>query len=495
MNKLIPLLLLLLLSSLLPAQSAVSVSGSNDLEYVYRDAPDSLDNYFKDEFNLQVRWNNLRAGIGFKAELPEFDKYDALHKLNNDDLSYTWHNRFIEYQNNGVFIRGGNFETVLGRGLTLNAREDKDFDIDTRLEGALVKVNHWGVQMTGLYGLLNLDDLDTLKANTVGGFDVEYAPASFITIGGTALKYRNYENPGDGTDHYSHQDVYGLRAQLTGTPGTLYYETATNNEYNRLGRNIQGEAHFAEASTNMGAWRFYSAYKKYRHFAFSDYNNYSDTYVKIHDLPTANYSEEPVSESVIAGEDEEGLQGEIGWSGDTLTDVSVNYSEGWDSSWQAKLSDLHGEAVLNLGTVEWKLEVKNLERVDDRVSYWHKEFEPALSCNFPVGDLRLYVKGSFGTVENTNGEYDTYHYEPYLQTDLGYGPLDLSVIAETEVQNIDDFNDAEYWVGGELSTKLWDNTRIKLFAGNEKGGKVCRNGSCRYQPRFKGARLTLSTTF
>jgi len=36
---------------------------------------------------------------------------------------------------------------------------------------------------------------------------------------------------------------------------------------------------------------------------------------------------------------------------------------------------------------------------------------------------------------------------------------------------------------------------MRLFVGKEKGGKVCRNGICKYRNQFEGLRLELITAF
>jgi hypothetical protein len=69
------------------------------------------------------------------------------------------------------------------------------------------------------------------------------------------------------------------------------------------------------------------------------------------------------------------------------------------------------------------------------------------------------------------------------------------VIGEYEFEEWEDFGKKSMWIGSELKTSLSHNTELKLFAGKEKGGKVCRNGVCKYQSPFEGLRVELSTSF
>ncbi len=51
------------------------------------------------------------------------------------------------------------------------------------------------------------------------------------------------------------------------------------------------------------------------------------------------------------------------------------------------------------------------------------------------------------------------------------------------------------WLGAEISAEIFDDSLVRLFVGKEKGGKVCRNGVCKYRSQFDGVRLELSTSF
>ena len=54
---------------------------------------------------------------------------------------------------------------------------------------------------------------------------------------------------------------------------------------------------------------------------------------------------------------------------------------------------------------------------------------------------------------------------------------------------------SRYWANMEVKYPILEGSDIVLFAGKEPGGKVCRNGVCRYVAPFSGLRVELSTIF
>jgi hypothetical protein len=47
----------------------------------------------------------------------------------------------------------------------------------------------------------------------------------------------------------------------------------------------------------------------------------------------------------------------------------------------------------------------------------------------------------------------------------------------------------------QLKYPLFPETDILLFVGKEAGGKVCRNGICRYVAPFSGLKFEINTRF
>jgi len=110
-------------------------------------------------------------------------------------------------------------------------------------------------------------------------------------------------------------------------------------------------------------------------------------------------------------------------------------------------------------------------------------------------DNPLLIKAEYQYKEDENAARSISHYEPKLQTDLSLGNYSLSLTVETQIGEAEDGEDGEVWLGGEIATYLFNNTDVRLFAGKEKGGVVCRNGVCKNQAAFSGVRLNIITSF
>ncbi|MDD4224647.1 MAG: hypothetical protein PHD87_08700, partial [Candidatus Cloacimonetes bacterium] len=109
------------------------------------------------------------------------------------------------------------------------------------------------------------------------------------------------------------------------------------------------------------------------------------------------------------------------------------------------------------------------------------------------GEFKTVEKLVADTVQN---EYvEVRHYEPRLQADLSLGKLSLSVGVQSWWNDLSSILSSNYWPGIELKYPVLADTDLVLFAGREAGGKVCRNGVCRYVAPFSGLRLELATRF
>jgi hypothetical protein len=55
--------------------------------------------------------------------------------------------------------------------------------------------------------------------------------------------------------------------------------------------------------------------------------------------------------------------------------------------------------------------------------------------------------------------------------------------------------ESNYWPAIELKYPIFNHSDLILFGGKEAGGKVCRNGVCRYVAPFEGLKVELNTRF
>ena len=115
--------------------------------------------------------------------------------------------------------------------------------------------------------------------------------------------------------------------------------------------------------------------------------------------------------------------------------------------------------------------------------------------DFMIGKTPLSIKAEFQYYDKHYQQVKTHHWEPLLQIDTNIFDIDCSVIAEYSYEKIKDIGKNPLWLGAEISKEIFENTIMRLFVGKEKGGKVCRNGICKYRNQFEGLRLELITTF
>ena len=82
-----------------------------------------------------------------------------------------------------------------------------------------------------------------------------------------------------------------------------------------------------------------------------------------------------------------------------------------------------------------------------------------------------------------------------IQTDISFDKYSFSLTVENQLGESNDGDDNEFWIGGEFAFNIFGNTGLRIFGGKEKGGKICRNGVCRYQSEFEGVRVEITTSF
>lgn len=484
-------LLLLLLLSLVISLTAVDlgITGINELEYVYRAVDDSLNHFLKDKFGFNLHYGNFNLGMKFIAELPRYDTFRKIEFLDNQDLAYEWKERYISYGSNGLFVLGGMFAETFGRGIVLSSFEDEDFDIDTRLEGVQLNFTKSHYIFKGVYGGFKSDIVGKEdKTNLAYGLDIDLHPARIITLGASVLGIRYIHSSNNA---YSLYNVYGGRLNLITDFLELYGEAAhlyENSDYKEFASldTKQGEAYYGNIISYLGKFT-----------ASLSYKNYDDFDHRLNDLPTVNYSGEPLSDNPNnpIGADEEGVMGELRFVPNFENEFIVNYAESWDSNKELRQADFYCEARHDFNDFSLSAEYSHLETVDDIQEKWEKKIKPALAVDFMMASYAVYTRAECEIINQEHTGEEVTYYEPLFQTDIDLDLLSLSFITEARYASDAGIAKARVYPGVEILADIYSSTQLKLFAGKEKGGKVCRNGTCRYQSSFEGIRLELITMF
>jgi len=199
------------------------------------------------------------------------------------------------------------------------------------------------------------------------------------------------------------------------------------------------------------------------------------------------------------------VQGWIGWDISDNWSVEANYAEAWTSDDLRKMNDLFAAVEYSGDALNAGFEWSHVEKTGSEPGgvgklshYWQKEVTPALHLGFDVCSKPLSLKTEFKLVdkENINTNYETVsHYEPRIQADLALGKVSLSAASGSNWKDFGSLMDSRYWANAEAKIGLFDHSDLIVFAGSEAGGKVCRNGMCRFVAPFSGLRVELSTRF
>ena len=481
--------------SILLLASELNFSGTNQLEYIYRDRRVEYRNYFMDKLQLQLQYKLFRLGTKYDIYYPYHDKFLDIDNIpNEDDIpavledyeknEYYFEEYYLQYENNFLFANAGTYEAVIGSGIVTHNFYDEDFEEDSRLMGIYLQSYFSRFYIQTFYGLMENEDNEE-KDDNIGALDLEAEITDNIKIGASYLMDMINQEDQEAETDFSQRDVIAGRMNFQCEKLDVSVEYAESNEYNRYDYNrIDGSALYSNLSAYLGKITLIGAYKKYKNFD-----------VSISDLPTANHSEEPLDDSWEPGFNEEGIMGEVQFIPNYENEFIINYAEGWSSDFKVRQSDFFAEYRHDFEGVSFKAEYNQLEQMNKIISNWKKEITPILSADLIVGQFPILIKTEYQYKEKEQGTETKSHYEPKLQTDISYNNYSLSIIAENQIGDSEDGEDGELWIGAEFATSIFGSTDLRIFGGKEKGGKVCRNGICRYQSEFEGIRVELTTTF
>jgi len=483
--KIIAVILLFILSGSLLLAQEINLNGLNEMSYIYRTAKDSLNSYFRDAFSFSMSYKDFTFGVKFLAELPKYSTEQnlLLDELNANKLSTQWTERYLEFERDNLILHGGTITESFGSGMVFRAWEDIEFDTDTRLEGFLVKYDNL-LKLKALYGAIpNLNQ--PAKNDLAYGADGEFPLTPDIYLGASLLTIRTL-NP---LNIYNQQDVYATRANWMTDKLDGSVEYALTSRFNNSGANHEGEALNASANIYLKP-----SFVKYLTLG-AGYKHYDKFQYRVQDLKTFSYHNETLADNQVTGEDEEGLQGIVTAGLTEDWTYIANYSETWDSGFDKRMSDFYTSLEWQLEQITLQAEYGQIEKLDKASDYWQQDIIPAVSVSMPLLGYSFSAKAEYEYIEKISQEDIDWHYEPMLQLDLGMGKLSVSTSAESRWQTSEDIFKGSYWANCEVKYALFSHTDITVFAGKEAGGKVCRNGVCRYVAPFQGVRLEAITRF
>ncbi len=479
MKRYLFLILLLGTGFMLGAQNTLSINGLNEAKFTYRTAEDSLNAYFSDSFSFALAYRNFTFGMKFITDLPRYpvEQTELLDELNSDRLKYAWKEFYASYARDAYSIQAGTTEESFGSGMIFRSYKDLEFDLDHRLDSFLFKYDD-ALKFKALYGAIE-SPTNAGKYDLAYGADVQTPTVAGVSLSASALAFRNLLALG-----YNERDVFGARLNASFSGLDLQAEAATSDLYRQTSASKEGKALYANGSYSLGSLTLGGAYKLYDGFQY-----------RLQDLPLANHHGETLSDSQASGEDEEGYQafGSLGLT--ECLSLNGDYAEAWNSQKTLKMNDGYAALDWERGNRHLGLSYSHVEKLNEVLDAWQQELTPAFLCSFIAGDIPIQLEGEYKLVSKQKNEVKTQHAEPKVQLDFTVDKLSVSLAAQSWWEDMSKLLDSNYYPAVELKYPIFTQTDLILFGGKEAGGKVCRNGVCRYVAPFEGLKVELNTRF
>ena len=476
------LLILLLISfTLLSAQNVLFVNGSNEAKFIYRTVEDSLHTYFNDTFGFNLAYRNFSFGMKFIAELPKYstEQTELLDELDSNRLELGWQELYASYEKDACKIYAGITEESFSNGIVFRSYKDLEFDIDNRLESFLFSYND-AFKFKAIYGAIENPTING-KYDLAYGADLQSPNFRGLSLGASAMAFRNLL----ATNIYNQRTVFAGRLNYATEYIDLQAETAVSKLYHQPGIGTKnGKAIYVNGSYYFGPVTLGGAYKQYDKFQY-----------RLNDLPTVNYHNETLSDASATGEDE------IGWQGFgtvAFTDglnFTADYAEAFNSDKDKKMNDAFLALEYSGNSFSLLASYSHIEKVDDLNNTWQQDLIPALQTNFTGLKIPVQIQAEYKKVSKQRQDAESEHFEPKLQTNFTLKKLSLSLCAQSNWEDISEIFDSPYWASAQIKLPLFEHSDIILFGGKEAGGKVCRNGVCRYVAPFEGLCVELNTRF
>ena len=507
-------------------------------------------------FYLSAGWKNWSAGLRFDVLEPYFYEYQ-FGDLADEPISYTGiRKRYVEYEDGTNHVRVGSFSTLFGRGLALNLYQDPLINVDRELDGVLLERRGDRYSVTALAGrgaYLGFGD-DLEEPDDVVGVYATGRPTDGMELGvgyvdswdGTApsAAWRNTKALGtmawDGAVSTFDLSLYAEMALNWADPP----DPAEADEYGYPGTGI-----YAELQGFHGPWSIRGEYKYYD-LREGYYTNRSSgdgapwseppSLRPLHDLVTLNRKQILVNKSNRVG-----VAGELSYGFDSGAALTANYvftskrlfypsGDTTEVRWPTRSDETPAgqtpsEPFREIGLKsevtfprDWHTTVI-LNHAVDGTGLGKEEATLGLITEFELNETEgLAFQFESQRINNHQFEKNYERFYDVLEIDgpvtpppfwdMVWGATYTRSPSLAIFVNYERSNEAEQWekvsnvgLGDEplegsyflfgVEFDIGSMTRIGLQGGSERGGVVCRGGTCRYIPPFKGVRTEFTRRF
>jgi hypothetical protein len=483
---------------------------------------------------LEMRWRSWVLG----------GRFDYLDPFFFDDVEYTGLRKaFLEYEDGENHLRIGSFAALFGRGLALNLFEDPTINADRELLGVLAERRTTNYSLSALWGLgayEYFDEPDPYEKDRVGAAYGTYRFLPQLELGQGYVETRDVEPNVD--DFINRKHLSTLRIDLD--QGALYGEVVQNFVTRPDGSTPghgPGYGAYFELSTWAGPFTLRGSYKNYNmreeaHTSLGVPWSEPPSLRPVNDLTTLNRKQFSINKSnevgfsldasydadfggsfdifyvktgdrhyfdLAAGEEKtlwlptwEGFAGVSGSLTNLFEEVTFKgdlpLRDEWSSHFVADFSvDGHLGARKTQHTLGWtnELELGSTQGLVISLEYQRTDdtkFSTNYELDFPGDDPPVFHDG-IATI--------TYSRSPWLAAFVTYERTnEAKHWKEIGYKQATEALRDSYLLGG-LNLDLTPQTRLGLQFGRERGGVVCRGGTCKFIQPFKGWRMELVQRF
>ncbi|MEJ2053007.1 MAG: DUF6029 family protein [Calditrichaceae bacterium] len=454
-----------------------------------------------DQLNLNYYYQNIIIG----GRLEYF--YTA-----NQDIEYTkLQQKYIQYQNDHLEIKLGNFYEILGQGLVLRTYEipgviyeeagsRQQYAFYKDIEGALIKYYTSWLNLKVLYGypldLLQppLRDRNIRRPNLVQGGELNFTLLNYFSPGVIYLRSNNNNGNANEYSGFNFAGNIGI--------GLQYYleyvvNAADQDAYFKAGSSGR-HALYGSISQTFNQASFSFEIKDYHDFTL----NFNDppTLVREHARTLLNRGTH-----IIQPLDERGYQFEAILNIGGLNTITANHAY-TENDFNDNIR-IFREYYLGLEYYITKRTLTKffIDRADDPIVNIHKRWTGGALVDQQLSgrwSTILDIQAQrFKRIYNAGSSFDHTAYNYLADFAVSYSPnISAGINIEAahdplESDTLFELNktDYQYWIGWTINYQYSQDHTLALFYGKRRGGNACSGGICYEVQPFEGFELKLNS--
>lgn len=426
----------------------LEINGLNKLDIrLASEGKEFLENRFRLNLDLDL------VRLGFRYDIAHPSDYNPI--TNTDSIFEGITKKYISLIKGAFALELGNFTTSFGNGIILSLFEDDNLKLDRDLEGVHISYTGNYLNLNGLSGRASWDNMTHLKGIELKG------KSRYVNIAGAYIKYGGETETGELNSSQFEANLLNI---------TLRGEYAEKKPFGRA----RGFARYICGTLDLFEQTLSVEWKSYSRFIFrtprAQYNN-PPWAIREPDWYLLAYKP-----YIIDPADEEGFRCILDLSFPNELKFELDFARSRNSTKTRKLSELFIKA-------EKFIENHNFQSLFDIR-------ETTISTSYiGILALDLIISKEIFLYFELQGERikDAKKNNLYSLAELNYKATYGVGLSYARIEK-------ESGVSFELSVTSSGHT-LKLTLGKSLGGAICSAGVCRYISPFKGAELSVISTF